>query len=100
MFRLEDTEIAKAVDRCRELHPTVRLTDTFGVYTVTGSESNKLYKVSCYRAPKGFKTIDCTCKTRDGVACKHAVAALALHIYCATVRQIMQRRAARLARSH
>ena len=33
MFRLEDTEIANAVDRCRELHPTVRVV-AFGEYTV------------------------------------------------------------------
>lgn len=100
MFRLEETEIAKAIDRCRELHPTVRVTDTYGVYMVTGSQPHTLYKVSCYRDPEGFKTVDCTCKTRDGVACKHGVAALALHIYCAAVRQIIERRAARLARSH
>jgi hypothetical protein len=99
MFRLEETEIAKAIDRCRELHPTVRVTDTFGVYMVTGSTANAIYKVSCFRDSEGFKTVDCSCKTRDGVACKHGVAALALHIYCAMVRQIITRRAARLARS-
>jgi hypothetical protein len=101
MFRLEETEIAKAIDRCRELHPTVRaVTGTFGEYTVTGSNAGTAYTVKCYRDPEGFKTVDCSCKTRDGVACKHGVAALALHIYCAMVRQIITRRAARLARSH
>ncbi len=100
MFRLEETEIAKAVDRARELHPTVRLTDTFGVYMVTGSRPNTLYKVSCYRDTEGFKTVDCSCRTRDGIACKHGMAAVALHIYCAAARMIMRRRAAKRVHSH
>jgi hypothetical protein len=97
MFRLEDTEIANAVDRCRELHPTVRVV-AFGEYTVTGSKAGSSYTVKCYRDEQGFKTIDCSCKTRDGVACKHGVAALALHLYMATVEMILKNRATRIAR--
>ena len=97
MFRLEETEISKAVDRCRELHPTVRIVE-FGIYTVTGSKEGTAYTVKCYRDTEGFKTVDCSCQTREGVACKHGMAAVAMHIYLATVQMIITRRARRLAR--
>ncbi|MGB9178896.1 MAG: hypothetical protein WCB68_06560 [Pyrinomonadaceae bacterium] len=100
MFRIEETEIAKAIERARELHPTVRpVAGRFGEYTVTGSRGST-YLVKCYRDPEGYKTIDCSCRTQDGVACKHGMAAVALHLYYALVRQIIARRAARLRRSH
>ncbi len=97
MFRLEQTEISKAIERCRELHSTVRIV-VFGEYTVTGSKGT-IYTVKCYRDEQGFKTVDCSCQTRDGVACKHGVAALGMHIYLATVQVIVKRRAQRMARS-
>lgn len=97
MFRLEDTEIAKAVDRCRELHPTVRVI-AFGEYTVTGSTAGSLYTVKCYRDAEGFKTVDCSCKTRDGVACKHGIAALTLHLYMAAAQMVVAKVAQRRAR--
>jgi hypothetical protein len=98
MFRLEETEISKAVDRCKEMHPTVRVI-AYGEYTVTGSRAGSLYTVKCYRDSEGFKTVDCSCKTSDGVACKHGMAAVALRLYLATVQMIIRRRAARLART-
>lgn len=97
MFRLEDTEISKAVDRCRELHPTVRVI-AFGEYTVTGSKAGSAYTVKCYRDEQGFKTVDCSCKTRDGVACKHGIAALSLHLYMAMAQHIARRVAQRRSR--
>ena len=97
MFRLEETDISKAVERARELHPTVRCTGA-GEYTVTGSKPGTLYTVKCYRDAEGFKTVDCTSKTSDGVACKHGMAAVALHLYMAAVEMVIRRRAARLAR--
>lgn len=96
MFTLETTEISKAVERCRELHPTVRVI-AFGEYTVTGSKLGSSYTVKCYRDAQGMKTVDCSCQTRDGVACKHGMAAVAMHIHMATVQMIVARRA-RLAR--
>ncbi len=98
MFRLEDTDVTKAVERAKELHPTVRVS-AYGEYTVTGSQAGTLYTVKCYRDAEGFKTVDCSCQTRDGVACKHAMAAVALHLYMAAVEMIIRRRAARLART-
>jgi hypothetical protein len=98
MFRLEETDIAKATERAKELHPTVRVI-AYGEYTVTGSQAGTLYTVKCYRDTEGFKTVDCTCQTRDGVACKHGMAAVALHLYMAAVEMIIRRRAARLART-
>jgi hypothetical protein len=98
MFRLEETKISKAVDRCKELHPTVRVI-TFGEYIVTGSREATIYTVKCYRDERGFKTVDCSCKTRDGVACKHGIAALTLHLYMAMTQEIMKRVAARRARA-
>lgn len=97
MFRLEDTEISSAVDRCRELHPTVRVI-AFGEYSVTGSKEGSAYTVKCYRDLEGMKTVDCSCRTRDGLACKHGMAAVAMHLYLATVQMVLQRRAARLSR--
>ncbi len=97
MFKLEETDISKAVERAKELHPTVRVI-AFGEYTVTGSRPGSLYTVKCYRDAQGFKAVDCTCQTKDGVACKHAMAAVALHLYMATIEMIIRRRAARLAR--
>lgn len=99
MFRIEEANLSAAVERCKELHPTVRVI-AFGEYTVTGSRPGTDYTVKCYRDEQGFKTVDCSCKTRDGIACKHGVAALSLHIYMATVQMIVTRRAARLARRH
>ena|SRR5256885_2543258 len=96
MFRIETTNLSKAIERCKELHPTVRII-TFGEYTVTGSKSNT-YTVRCFRDEEGFKTVDCSCATRDGVACKHGIAALGMHLYLATVQMIVKRRAQRLAR--
>jgi hypothetical protein len=84
MFRLEETEIAKAIERARELHPIVRIV-RFGEYIVSGSKGAR-YIVKCYRDREGFKTVDCSCKTRDFTACKHGVAALPLHIHMAATR--------------
>ncbi len=77
MFIIEQTEISKAVERAKELHPKVRMV-TFGLYEVTGSQGNA-YAVRCWRE-SGQKAVDCTCPTRDGVACKHGMAAVSLHI--------------------
>jgi len=99
MFRLEETELSKAIDRCKEVKPTVRILST-GVYTVTSSKKDgTLYTVRAYRDPQGFKTLDCNCKAgqRDK-ACFHAMAAVSLHLYMATVQMILKRRAQRIAR--
>lgn len=98
MFTIEDTEIAKAIDKARELHPIVRVVE-FGTYTVTGSEKGSLYTVRCFRDEQGHKTVDCSCRTRDGVACKHGMAAVALHLYMAMVQMIIKKRAARTRRA-
>jgi hypothetical protein len=97
MFRLEDTEISKAVERCKEMHPTVRVI-AYGEYSVTGNKEGTAYTVKCYRDEEGVKTVDCSCKTKDGVACKHAMAVLGMHLYLATVQMILKRRAQRIAR--
>ncbi len=98
MFRLEETELSKAIDRCREMHPTVRVI-AYGEYSVTGSKEGSVYTVKCYRDNEGFKTVDCSCQTRDGVACKHGIAALGMHLYLAQVQMILRRRAARTHRT-
>jgi hypothetical protein len=98
MFRLEETELSKAIDRCKEMHPTVRVI-AYGEYSVTGSTAGTVYTVKCFRDDEGFKTVDCSCKTRDGVACKHAIAALGMHLYLAQVQMILTRRAQRIARA-
>lgn len=97
MFNPETADLSNAIERCIELHPTVRVVG-FGTYTVTGSQPGSLYTVKCYRDERWQKTVDCSCKTKDGLACKHGIAALSLHIYMATMKMLLQRRATRLAR--
>ena len=83
MFALETTEISRAIENARALHPKVRMIH-FGEYEVSGSKGNT-YTVRCYR-DRGRKIVDCQCKTRDGVACKHGMAAVSLHIALAAQR--------------
>ena len=61
----------------------------FGEYSVTGSKGNS-YIVRCYR-DRGQKVVDCACKARDGVACKHGMAAVSLHIALAGQRSAEMR---------
>jgi hypothetical protein len=81
MFIIERTEIAKAIENAKALHPKVRMV-RFGLYEVTGSTGNT-YIVRCWRDRAG-KTVDCSCATRDGVACKHGMAVVPFHSYMAT----------------
>ncbi len=83
MFSLETASIESAIERARKLHPKVKMIE-FGTYEVTGSRGNT-YTVKCYRA-NGEKIVECNCATRDGIACKHSMAAVSLHIALATRR--------------
>ena len=83
MFTLETTEISRAIENARALHPKVRMI-SFGLYEVSGSTGNT-YAVRCWRDQFG-KHVDCTCRTRDGVACKHGMAAVSLHVALARQR--------------
>jgi hypothetical protein len=80
MFRLGTANLSKASERARSLHPKVKCV-AFGLYAVTGSEGNT-YLVRCWKERTG-KYVDCSCQTRDGVACKHGVAAIPLHSFMA-----------------
>jgi hypothetical protein len=84
MFTLEETEIAKAIDRAKQFHPKVRVI-AFGQYAVTATKGEHI--VRCFRDERGYKTIDCDCKTRDGVACRCGIAAVSLHIALASQRR-------------
>ena len=84
MFTLETTEIASAIKRAKELHPAIKVRQ-FGEYLVSGSKGAQ-YVVRCWRDRRG-KHVDCTCRTADGVACKHGMAAVSLHIGIARMRQ-------------
>jgi uncharacterized Zn finger protein len=83
VFNLETTELDRAIQKAKALHPKVRMI-RFGEYQVSGSKGNN-YTVKCYRF-FGEKVIDCTCRTKDGVACKHGVSALILHLHVAATR--------------
>lgn len=83
MFNLETTDLTRAIQNAKALHPKVRMTE-FGKYEVSGSKG-KSYTVKCYRF-FGEKVVECTCKTKDGIACKHSVAALPLHLHVAAQR--------------
>lgn len=65
MFTLETTEISRAIENAKALHPKVKMI-CFGEYSVTDSKGNS-YIVRCYR-DRGQKVVDCACKARHGVA--------------------------------
>jgi hypothetical protein len=83
MFIIEETRIEQAIERAKALHPKVRMVE-FGTYAVSGSKGTE-YTVRCFRAA-GQKVVACTCKTVNGTACKHGVAALPLHLHMAARR--------------
>jgi hypothetical protein len=83
MFSLETANIERAIKSAKALHPKVKMIE-FGTYEVTGSTGNT-YTVKCYRA-HGEKIVECNCATRAGVACKHGLAAVSLHIALAARR--------------
>lgn len=84
MFALETADLSRAIKNAKALRPRVR-TVCFGEYKVTGSKGNE-YTVKCYRF-FGEKVIECSCRTRDGIACKHGVSALSLHLHVAATRR-------------
>jgi hypothetical protein len=99
MFKLEETEIGKAIDRCKEIKPTMRVIQ-FGTYTVTSSRNDGKYIVRCYRDTEGFKVVDCNCKAgQNDKPCFHGMAAVSLHMYLAEVQMILKRRTTHLARA-
>jgi hypothetical protein len=84
MFTLEETEIAKAIDRAKQFHPKVKMI-TFGQYAVSATKGEHV--VRCFRDERGYKAVDCDCKTRNGVACRCGIAAVSLHIALAAQRR-------------
>lgn len=85
MFILESVEtLGNSINNARLLHPKVSPV-SFGEYVVSGSDG-ACYKVRCFRE-NGRKIVDCNCKAGElGRPCKHAAAALALHLYWAAQR--------------
>lgn len=83
MFSLETANIERAITNAKALHPKVKMIE-FGEYEVKGSKGNT-YTVKCYRAG-GEKIVECNCATRQGIACKHGLAACSLHIAMAALR--------------
>jgi hypothetical protein len=83
MFNLETTDLSRAINNAKALHPKVKMI-RFGEYAVSGSRGNE-YRVKCYRF-FGEKVVECSCKTKDGIACKHSVSALPLHLHIAAQR--------------
>ena len=78
-------QLKRAIARCHAYRPHVSLV-RFGLYTVTGQHGTD-YVVACYRDAQGRRVLDCTCPTPDGIACKHAAAALPLHVHLAAHRR-------------
>jgi uncharacterized Zn finger protein len=76
MFIVERADLSRAAARARDLRPTV-IPDGRGGYRVSGSQGNQ-YTVTV-RTVNELTVIDCECETRDSIACKHGVAAYALH---------------------
>jgi hypothetical protein len=86
MFILHNlSQLEKAIRRAKSYRPRVRAL-RFGLYSVSGQHGTD-YKVACYRDAQGRRVMACTCPTLDGVACKHAAAALPLHAHLVANRQ-------------
>jgi hypothetical protein len=85
MFNLETARIENAIQKAKALHPKVKMVH-FGEYAVSGSKGNE-YTVKCYRDGQE-KIVDCSCPTRDDIACKHGMAAVLLHVHVATMRLV------------
>jgi hypothetical protein len=83
VFNLETTQLDRAIKNAKALRPKVRMI-RFGEYRVSGSKGNE-YIVKCFRF-FGEKVVDCNCLTKDGVACKHGVSAVLLHLHVAATR--------------
>ena len=82
MFILKSKEqLSRAIENARTLHPKVRMIE-FGEYEVSGSKGT-IYTVLCYRV-NDEKIVDCNCPAR--VPCKHAAAAISLHVAVARQR--------------
>jgi uncharacterized Zn finger protein len=78
MFIIEDTQLERAIERAKDLHPKVRMI-RFGEYVVSSSRGSVEYVVKCFRAANQ-KVVACSCPTKNGIACKHGVAAASLHV--------------------
>jgi hypothetical protein len=78
MFIIEETRIEKAIERAKDLHPKVRMIK-FGEYIVSSSKAGVQYIVKCFRAANQ-KVVACSCPAKNGVACKHGMAAVSLHV--------------------
>ena len=76
MFIYERASLANATQRARDLRPTVKANPEGG-FTVSGSKGDD-YTVTV-RVVNDLHIVDCTCETRDSIACKHGIAAFALH---------------------
>lgn len=74
MFIIERASLSNATARARELRPTV-IAKKEGGFTVSGSQGNE-YTVTV-RVVNDLHIVDCTCETRDSIACKHGIAAFA-----------------------
>ena len=87
MFILKSQEqLTKAIERAKAYKPRVKVVE-FGLYNVTG-ETGQNYLVDCHKDAQGRRVVDCNCKgAQRGYICKHAPAALQVHIYRAAQRQ-------------
>ena len=80
-YLISKEQLAPAIARCMSYRPRVaRWGDEEGLYTVSSqSKPGRLYMVEIYRSGNR-RVVNCNCPTRDGHPCKHAAAALALHL--------------------
>jgi uncharacterized Zn finger protein len=81
------TQLSKAIERAKAADLFVQATDRFRQYTVTNRATGAQYNVQ-FLVSSGHRFATCTCQAGlHGQACKHVVAAAALHLYIAAQAQ-------------
>jgi hypothetical protein len=87
MIELKSTEqMAKAIERARQLKPFVRVRG-FRWYEVKSSNGENIYTIHFYKSGKQ-RLAECTCKTGErGLICYHVAGAAAVHIGIASMRR-------------
>lgn len=88
MIKLTKENTAKAIERCRELRPTVRFIKD-RLFVVFSARNSNIYHVK-FDVKNGEKFGECECKASErGLVCYHIVGAAQVNI----IRQSIKRQA-------
>ena len=80
MIKLTKANTAKAIERCKELRPTVRFIKD-RLFVVFSARNSNIYHVK-FDVIDGHKFGQCECKASEkGLVCYHIVAGATVNIY-------------------